>query len=370
MAHLSSTKGKPRLRYRITFPDRTWKDRSRRYRSKFVAKSLLPKAADLEQKTKYGLYTRKDIDEWRLSGFLNVQDVRLLGFAPELKTLQDAAEEYKHSWDVSAKEAEARECRVNTILSILHMNTPVRNLSYKDGLFVISELRAKKYKVATIQKHVQDLKRMINLQIANNTIEYNPFLALKGGRIPQVEKIKHITLTDEQISSVVAESSHSPLLGGWLQIVLLLAFGCGLRRGEMLATRWENIDWDERSLKLTKTKTGKARKVGLGQRLYYELLLRKKSEGFILPQFVPWTLSRAFRIHLSKCGLRMRLHDARHTYTSLIQQKAGAKPIEAMARTGHQDMRMLSHYSHGKFGKIFEDEFGFMKVLEGKDAEG
>jgi len=41
-----------------------------------------------------------------------------------------------------------------------------------------------------------------------------------------------------------------------------------------------------------------------------------------------------------------------------------------MARTGHQDMRMLSHYSHGKFGKIFEDEFGFMKVLEGKDAEG
>jgi len=57
----------------------------------------------------------------------------------------------------------------------------------------------------------------------------------------------------------------------------------------MLNARWETIDWDERSLKLTKTKTGKARKVGLGQRLYYELLLRKKEEGFILPRFVPWS---------------------------------------------------------------------------------
>jgi len=115
---------------------------------------------------------------------------------------------------VSAKEAEARLCRVNTIVSILHPNTPVKNLAYKDGLLMVSELRMKGYKVATIQKHVQDLKRMMNLQVASNTIEHNPFQVLKGGRIPQSEKIKHITLTDEQISGVIAESGQSPLLGG------------------------------------------------------------------------------------------------------------------------------------------------------------
>jgi len=67
--------------------------------------------------------------------------------------------------------------------------------------------------------------------------------------------------------------------------------------------------------------------------------------------------------------MKMRLHDARHTYVSLLQQKLGVQPIEAMARTGHANMRMLSHYSHGKFGTVFEDGFDFMKINEGKESE-
>ena len=150
-------------------------------------------------------------------------------------------------------------------------------------------------------------------------------------------------------------------------MLLLMAFGCGLRRSEILNARWEDINWEERSLLIPLSKTGKSRHIGLGQRLFYELLKRQKEEGPIFPRFVPWSLSRAFRIYLRSLGINMRLHDARHTYASLIQQKAGAKPIEAMARTGHADMRMLSHYSHGKFGEIFEDRFEFMGIADGKE---
>jgi integrase len=372
MAHLSRLQGKHRLRYRISFPDGGWADRSRKYRTRQIARAMWPEAARLEEKTRRHIYSHAEIEKWRLEGFLNAQDAKHLGHSAELKTLAMAAEEYQHSWDLGAKEAEAREARLRKTLEILG-NPPLRTLSYADGLRLQNELKVRGYKVATVQKFTQDLKRMLNLQVANRSIEFNPFASLRGGRIPQAEKIKHVTLTDQQVAEVIETSLQSPLLGGWLSILLLLAFGCGLRRGEILNARWEGIDWEERSLTVT-GKGGKFRKVGLGHRLFYQLLRRQPKDPTaynqpILPPYVPWSLSRAFRQHLQSCGIRMRLHDARHTYTSLIQAH-GAKPIDAMARTGHADMRMLSHYSHGKFDRIWEDSFSFMQVPETKGANG
>lgn len=329
---------------------------------------MWPKSAELEEKTKRGTYTHRDIEKWRREGFLNALDVKRLGFSAELKTLGMAIEEYQHSWDVSAKEAESREARLRVIGSIMDTSIPLKNIAYADGLRLQTELRARRYKVATIQKYTQDLKRLINLQVATRAIPFNPFASLKGGRVPQAEKIKHVTLTDRQVRLCIDSAEGSTLLGGWLQILLLLAFGGGLRRGEILSTKWERIDWEERSL-MVSGKGGKERKIGLGQRLFYNLLRRQEKEGYLFPRYVPWSLSRAFRQHLESLGIRMRLHDARHTYTSLLQERAGVQPIDAMARTGHADMRMLSHYSHGRFGKVFEDSFDFMKVNEVKESD-
>jgi len=369
MAHLSKVTDNHRLRYRITFPDRSYVDRSRRYKTRRDAKAQWPKAAELEERTKHGTYNHRHIEQWRRQGFLNATDTQRLGFNPEFKSLILALEEYRASWEVSPKEATSREGRLNRIASILGGELPLKNLRYADGLRLKKELKALGYKTATIQKCIQDLKRCFNLQLANQTIEFNPFATLKGGRISQKEKIRHVTLTDEQVGEVMARAEGSPALGGWLKVFLLVFFGCGIRRGEALNARWENVDWDERSLLLTKTKTGIHRKVALGQRLYYELLVRKKEKGLIFPSFHPDTVSKTIKRHLQKCGIKMRLHDTRHTYTTLFQGIEGVKPIDAMARTGHKDMRMLSLYTHGKFGKIFEDEFSFMKVNEGQESE-
>jgi hypothetical protein len=58
------------------------------------------------------------------------------------------------------------------------------------------------------------------------------------------------------------------------------------------------------------------------------------------------------------------LHDARHTSTTLLQEK-NVSSIDAMGRTGHAEMRMLSHYSHPKLGIIHEDPFEFMQDKHG-----
>ena len=58
----------------------------------------------------------------------------------------------------------------------------------------------------------------------------------------------------------------------------------------------------------------------------------------------------------------MRLHDARHNYFTLLQEDAGATPHEAMQRTGHDDMAMLSRYTHPEIGEVLEDRLGFMRA--------
>lgn len=142
-------------------------------------------------------------------------------------------------------------------------------------------------------------------------------------------------------------------------------FGLGIRRKEAMQVRWEHIDWKERSITLPAeiTKTGKERKIGLGARLYRELRDHKKKAGYILPRLSPRHITRAIINHFSECGIKARLHDARHTYTTMLQD-LGITPHRAMKRTGHTDLRTLSHHSHGDFKEVYEDRFGFLKTDE------
>ena len=133
-----------------------------------------------------------------------------------------------------------------------------------------------------------------------------------------------------------------------------MLFGLGIRRKEATESRWEYIDWKERSISLPTeiTKTRKPRKIGLGTRLYQELLVRKKPQGYILPRFSPRTITRAITAHLRECGIRARLHDVRHTYTTMLQD-LGVVPHQAMKRTGHSD--------HADLKEVYENRFGFLQ---------
>jgi integrase len=61
----------------------------------------------------------------------------------------------------------------------------------------------------------------------------------------------------------------------------LMFFDLGIRRKEAMEVRWKHINWKEHSITPPAeiTKTGKERKIGLGARLYRELLTHKKKGG-------------------------------------------------------------------------------------------
>jgi len=156
----------------------------------------------------------------------------------------------------------------------------------------------------------------------------------------------------------------------------------GLRRGEALGLKWDDIDLNKESQniairrtaykigkewQLTEPKTKRSRRVialpvTLAMLLGYfrerkktnaEYFGRELSENDFIFTFQDGTLpdpryvSKVFRRIVENAGLkRIRLHDLRHTYATL-QRKAG-QPIEVISRVlGHaSEMVTLTIYNH------------------------
>ncbi len=154
----------------------------------------------------------------------------------------------------------------------------------------------------------------------------------------------------------------------------LTAFRTGMRLGEILAIQWNDIDWNGRFIRVSKsfkrgtitpTKTGKSRRVDMSDQLTETLRLlytqRKKEalrEGsaeiaaFIFHEKNKQPLSQntvryVFKRILHKAGLReIRFHDTRHTYASLLLSE-GQSPVYVKEQLGHSSIQMtVDIYGH------------------------
>lgn len=151
----------------------------------------------------------------------------------------------------------------------------------------------------------------------------------------------------------------------------LCAFRTGMREGELLALEWRDIDWKGKFIRVrrtfrkdlvTDTKTGDHRNVDMSDELVSEmrnLHLQRKKEGLKagtgkafeivfhrdmkhIPQN---TVRRIFKRILQKAGLRkIRFHDIRHTYISLMLSM-GANPVYVREQAGHKSSKMTDIYT-------------------------
>lgn len=104
----------------------------------------------------------------------------------------------------------------------------------------LNELAGMSY--STVDKYRQAMKRVFERARKNKIISENPADSLI---LPQHEKGTHRALEKWEVEHILAnwntEASHA---GIWVLLMML----CGLRRGEMIALRWENINLTARTL--------------------------------------------------------------------------------------------------------------------------
>ncbi len=132
----------------------------------------------------------------------------------------------------------------------------------------------------------------------------------------------------------------------WIKPMVIVAIESAMRRGELLALRWEHVDLQRRVAFLPITKNGRSRHVPLSTRATETLkALPRSIDGRVFP-LSHWTVEQTFEGGRNRAGLvNLKFHDLRHTACSRLAMKV-PNVIELAAITGHSNVQQLKRYYH------------------------
>lgn len=253
-------------------------------------------------------------------------------------------------------------------------NIPIQKLQAKDLARVYSEMA---------KEGLSDLTRLHAHRVARTMLKH----AVQWGVVfrnvadlvdaPRVAADEVIIPSTDQIDAIL-----TALRGGELYAVIATAIGSGLRRGELCALRWSNVDLESGSLRvvqsLEQTKRGgllfKAPKSAAGKRAVSlspstvavlrthkreqqerRLALglgRTPADGFVFASvdgtaLKPATLTQAWKRIMARMGTpELTLHCLRHYHVSALIS-AGIDILSVSRRIGHSGAALtLRTYAH------------------------
>lgn len=214
-----------------------------------------------------------------------------------------------------------------------------------------------------LQVHVV-LHQALTKAVALRRLESNPADRAQGVERPRIRYRQMISLDENETAVLLAR-----LQGNRLHLPVLLAVTTGLRRGEMLALTWADVDLDRATIavnrawsltgegyELKEPKTRRSRRVVVmpsitvdALRTHRDRQLHDRVIGSSAPRPVygelvihmpggtPWwpdSFSSAYRDFIRREGLRGRFHDLRRSHGSQLI-KVGVPMKVVSERLGH-----------------------------------
>ena len=184
-------------------------------------------------------------------------------------------------------------------------------------------------------------------------------LLLKGG-MPRENPVSEAVFEPphderDRVFSPVELTTIRDISPHWLQPIILLAYQTGMRRGEIVSLRWEQVDVKRGIIRLRSrdTKTGKARVIPLMPSLTRVLATLPRGLGqtavFLNPATgKPYTAGRVSMAFQRTCQrarlVNARFHDLRHTFVTNAR-RANIDYFRIMAITGHKTLRVFQRYN-------------------------
>ncbi len=196
---------------------------------------------------------------------------------------------------------------------------------------------------ATVNREMSTLRHMLNKAVEWGMLEASPFA--KGSRLMLKENNHRLRfLTEAEIDLLKECSPH-------LKPIVETAMLTGMRRGELLSLKWEQIR--NGFIYLTETKSGKARQIPINDRLAEVLKEVRRGNQFKSPYVFCdpqgrrfYEVKRSFASACRRAGIEaFRFHDLRHTFASrLVMKGASLKAVQELL--GHADLKMTMRYAH------------------------
>jgi len=252
---------------------------------------------------------------------------------------------YKRSWGTD-------ECMIRLHIIPKLGSLRMTSMSERDVAALIEHMKTKKYALGTCNRALVLLRYGYALGIRWREFgpECNPMHKYKN--LIDDNKIENY-LSHQQMQNLLMEvrKSENEMLY-WIVLFLLYT---GARKREVLDAKWADIDFEQRSWRIPKTKSGKVRHVPLSEGALEVITKVKEKYGihgftFIFANldtglpfiniFYSWNAARC------RAGLDyLRIHDLRHSFASFLVN-AGRSLYEVQELLGHADSRTTTRYAH------------------------
>ena len=200
--------------------------------------------------------------------------------------------------------------------------------------------RLSEVSASSVKRELGLLRAVIEGQKRRLGLAENPVSDVKRPRAKDFRDVR-LEPGDEQKFLEAFDELRNP----YAKHAFILAIETAMRRGELLAMTWDNVDMQHNYVHLPDTKTGEARDVPLSRRAIKVLESMPRSmDGRVLPTS-PNALKKCFERAREKAGLtHINFHDLRHEATSRLFE-AGWNVMEVSAVTGHKDLQSLKRYT-------------------------
>jgi len=209
--------------------------------------------------------------------------------------------------------------------------------------------RRKGVEASTVNRHITVLKHMFKKAVEWKLTRENPTTTLK--RFEENEPpTRYLTEEEsEPLLTACKEQEGQP----WLYPLVVLAIHTGMRQGELLGLRWENVDLSRRVITLRMGKKLRFKTIPIddtAMQIVEDLNDERFGEHVLM---YAWGrplkqsyVGRCFRNACEQAEITgFRFHDLRHTFGSHLTL-AGVDLLTVSRLMGHKTTKMTERYTH------------------------
>lgn len=201
--------------------------------------------------------------------------------------------------------------------------------------------RLGKIKNSSINREVDNIRRLFSLAIENKRIAVNPCSTLKKLRIENPSE-RYLT-KDEEVRLLA-------ICNPTMKAIIITALHTGMRQNEILSLKWQDVFFEEDYLIALNTKNNKPRKLRLTKTLKEELLKLPRLGDYVFTSPVTGTrykdVKTSFKRAVKRSGIPpITFHKLRHTTASRLNE-AGVDIVTIQKILGHADLKTTQRYTH------------------------
>ncbi|MDR2497407.1 MAG: site-specific integrase [Tannerellaceae bacterium] len=215
----------------------------------------------------------------------------------------------------------------------------------------------------TVIRYMKCFKKIINLAIANEWMNHNPFAGIKF----QAKEVIKEVLTKEEIERIMVKQFDMPHLE-YVRDVFIFCVFSGLAYIDVNNLRAEHITKDNNGdiwIRKAREKTDNMCNIPLLKipqailEKYKDHPIRQKT-GALLPVTSNQKMNSYLKEIATRCDIKKNLttHTARHTAASVVFLANGVSMENVAKMLGHSDIRMTQHYAKVMDSSIKRDMAG------------